>query len=149
MDMCIRQGENCSLKVFYLFLIYSRYPIDTLYYMENTKERGEYGENIACEILETFNFKIVDRNYHTRQGEIDIIATRKGITHFIEVKTSYGEYNPAENFHKTKLKRFLKTVRVYCYKHNISDELIEIDLALVNMRDRRFNFVTHANIYFH
>jgi len=117
--------------------------------MENTKQRGEYGENVACAILESFNFHIIERNYLTRYGEIDIIAERKGVIHFIEVKTSYGEYNPAENFHKIKLKRFLKTVKVYCYKHGISDELIEIDLALVNVKHRRFNLVTHANIYFH
>lgn len=117
--------------------------------MKNNKAKGNYGENITCAILETFDFTIIARNYYTRHGEIDIIAVRNGIIHFIEVKTTYGEYNPAENFHKTKLKRFLKTVRIYCYNQNISDEVIEIDLALVNVKHRRFNLVTHANIYFH
>lgn len=114
-----------------------------------TKDRGNYGENIACEILESFGFTINNRNYFTRQGEIDIIAKRNGIFHFIEVKTTYGEYNPADNFHKTKLKRFLKTVRVYCYKYKISEEIIEIDLALVNVKHRRFNLIKNANLYFH
>jgi putative endonuclease len=115
----------------------------------NTKQRGNYGEDIACEILETFNFKIIDRNYYTRQGEIDIVALKNNIIHFIEVKTTYGEYNPAENFHKTKLARFLKSVKIYCFKNNISEEIIQIDLALVDVQNRRFNLVTHANIYFH
>ncbi len=117
--------------------------------MESRRTRGDAGENIAVKLLEALNFIVVDRNYLIRQGEIDIVAHRKGIMHFIEVKTTYGEYNPAENFHRTKLKRFLKAVRVYCYKHHISDELIEIDLALVDMKNRRFNLVKHANIYFH
>lgn len=119
------------------------------YSMESSKKRGNYGEDIACGILESFDFQIIGRNYYTKQGEIDIIAQRGNIIHFIEVKTTYGEYNPAENFHKTKLKRFLKSVRVYCYKHNISDEVIEIDLALVNIKQRLFSLITHANIYFH
>lgn len=121
----------------------------TICSMDNTKKRGNYGEDIACAILESFNFHIIRRNYFTKYGEIDIIAVRAGITHFIEVKTTFGEYNPAENFHKTKLKRFLKTVRVYCYKHNVSDEVIQIDLALIDVVERRFNLVTNANIYFH
>jgi putative endonuclease len=117
--------------------------------MENMRTRGDVGENIAAKLLETMGFVIIDRNYLIRQGEIDIVVQRKGTIHFIEVKTSYGPYNPAENFHRTKLKRFLKAVRVYCYKHHISDEVIEIDLALVDMKNRRFNLVKHANIYFH
>lgn len=117
--------------------------------MESSKNKGNYGEDIACAILESFNFQIIDRNYYTKQGEIDIIAQKGNYVHFIEVKTTYGEYNPAENFHQTKLKRFLKAVRIYCYKHGICDELIEIDLALVNVKHRRFNFVKHANLYFH
>lgn len=115
----------------------------------NTKDRGNYGENIACAILESFNYKIIDRNYLTKVGEIDIIALKNNIIHFIEVKTTYGEYNPAENFHKTKLARLMKTIKIYCYKHNISDEVIQIDLALVNVKQRRFRLITHANIYFH
>ena len=117
--------------------------------MDSHKKKGDYGEDIACGILQTFGFYITGRNYHTKQGEIDIIAQRGLVTHFIEVKTTYGEYNPAENFHKTKLKRFLKAVRVYCYTNRISDEMIEIDLALVNVKHRRFTLVKHANIYFH
>jgi putative endonuclease len=117
--------------------------------MDSSKKRGDSGEDIACGILASFGFLIITRNYYTRQGEIDIIAQRGSITHFIEVKTTYGEYNPAENFHRTKLKRFLKAVRVYCYKHRISDELIEVDLALVNVKHRKFKFIKHANIYFH
>lgn len=115
----------------------------------NTKNKGRYGENIACAILESFNYKIIERNYFTRRGEIDVIALKNNIIHFIEVKTTYGKYNAAENFHKNKLARFVKTVKIYCYRNNISDEVIQIDLALVNMKHRKFNLITHANIYFH
>lgn len=113
------------------------------------KEKGNEGENTACMLLETLGFTIIDRNFYTRQGEIDIIAQKGTMIHFIEVKTSYGPYNPAENFHATKLARFMRAVRLYCYFHKISDEMIEIDLALVNMKERRFNLVNNANLYFH
>jgi putative endonuclease len=113
------------------------------------KKLGDIGENIAVDLLKKFGFDIIDRNYYINQGEIDIIAHKSRIIHFIEVKTTYGSYNPAENFHKTKLSRFLKAVRVYCYKHAIPEINIQIDLALVDMKNRRFNLIRDANIYFH
>lgn len=112
-------------------------------------KKGTFGEDVAESLLKRMGFVIIDRNFHTRQGEIDIVAQRGIYTHFIEVKTTYGEYNPAENFHKTKLSRFLKSVRFYCYIHKIQEEVIEIDLALVDIRNRRFKFVRRANLYFH
>ncbi len=115
----------------------------------NTTNKGRNGENIACAILEKFNYKIIERNYLTKYGEIDIVALKNNIIHFIEVKTTFGEYDPAENFHKGKLAKFLKTVKLYCFRKRISEEIIQIDLALVNVKQRRFNLITHANIYFH
>lgn len=113
------------------------------------RNKGFYGESVACALLEAYNFRIIERNYNTKVGEIDIVATRKGIIHFIEVKTTYGSYNPAENFHKTKLKRFMKTVRLYCYFNKIQEYQIQIDLALVDLQNRRFNLIQNANLYFH
>ncbi len=111
-------------------------------------DKGAHGEQIACNILQKRSFVIVDKNYHCTQGEIDIIATKGAEVHFIEVKTTYGPYNPAENFHKTKLKRFMKAVRVYCYLRTIPDNIIHIDLALVDMKNRIFRLVPDANNYF-
>ncbi len=118
-------------------------------YVPIPRKKGDRGEDIAIQILNTYGFVLIERNYLTKRGEIDIIALKKGVIHFIEVKTTFGEYNPAENFHKTKLTRFLKTVQIYCYLNKISEELIEIDLALVDMKHRRFTLVRHANLYFH
>ena len=38
------------------------------------QEIGRWGENLACKYLEKNNYKIIDRNFLCRQGEIDIIA---------------------------------------------------------------------------
>jgi putative endonuclease len=113
------------------------------------RNKGFYGEDVACMLLKTYGFTIIERNFNTKFGEIDIIAHKKGIIHFVEVKTTYGEYNPAENFHKTKLRRFVKTVKIYCFINKIKESDIQIDLALVNLRDRRFNLIQNANLYFH
>jgi putative endonuclease len=113
-----------------------------------SKEKGKYGEEIACKVLSSFGYEVIETNYLTRYGEIDIIARKGGIIHCIEVKSTYGAYNPAENFHKTKLKRFLKTVRIYCYMNHLTEEQIQVDLALVDLKNRVFNLVEHADAYF-
>lgn len=55
------------------------------------KRLGDAGEEFAARTLEDMGFAILDRKYRTKMGEIDIIATRNGILHFIEVKTRTGD----------------------------------------------------------
>jgi putative endonuclease len=57
--------------------------------------RGQAGEEIACGRLEHGGYTIIDRNYRTRFGELDIIARQGDTVAFIEVKAridkSHGE----------------------------------------------------------
>ena len=48
---------------------------------------GPLGEQYACEFLEKQGYRILTRNYHTRYGEIDLVAEKDGILAFVEVKT--------------------------------------------------------------
>ena len=48
---------------------------------------GNAGETAVCRYLKFRGYEIIDRNYKTRFGEIDIIAKKKNIIAFIEVKT--------------------------------------------------------------
>ena len=70
------------------------------------QEIGKWGEILACKYLEENNYRIVERNFLCRQGEIDIVAkdSKKKELVFIEVKTrsnfKYG--NPAEAVNKSK-----------------------------------------------
>lgn len=54
---------------------------------KNAKAIGNVGENKACVWLESMGFRILARNYCTQFGEIDIIALRADVLHFIEVKS--------------------------------------------------------------
>ena len=68
---------------------------DTLFCMFNKKfskeptekqKIGQIGEDCACRYLVERGFKIIERNYLKKWGEIDIIAKKKKKIHFVEVK---------------------------------------------------------------
>ena len=59
--------------------------------MFTTKIRGDIGENIAAEYLKGLGYEIMERNYRTELGEIDIIAAGEGYLIFVEVKTRLNE----------------------------------------------------------
>lgn len=102
-----------------------------------TQKIGELGEDIAVKWLNKKGFTVIDRNYTKKWGEIDIVAEKGRVTHFIEVKSGkrtlndnvstlndnvshYSNnkfgligYSPAENMHPWKLKRFIRAVETY------------------------------------
>ena len=61
----------------------------------DTRHLGQYGEEQAVRFLRRKGYRIVERNFRCRQGEIDIIARRRTILAFVEVKlrrdASHGE----------------------------------------------------------
>src|SRR3989344_6638348 len=95
---------------------------------------GRLGEDIAAKHLENRGFSIVGLNYRKKYGEIDIIAQKGKITHFIEVKSvtelansrlgrseNFNQnvsrvtdnYRPEDNIHPQKLKRLARTIQAY------------------------------------
>ncbi|MBW2614211.1 MAG: YraN family protein [Deltaproteobacteria bacterium] len=56
--------------------------------MVNRKQAfGKVGESVAVQYLKKQGYKIIEKNYRTKVGEIDIIAKEKGSLVFVEVKT--------------------------------------------------------------
>ncbi len=86
------------------------------------KDLGDWGESQACGFLKRQGFKVVERNFHTTTGEIDIVAERGGDYYFVEVKTRRaGELASDLAVTPEKRRRFKKAVRVYCYRRNIGE----------------------------
>ncbi len=101
------------------------------------QEIGKLGEDIAVNYLKQKGYKILDRNFECRQGEIDIIALDKKEIVFIEVKTrtsnKYGA--PSEAVNKIKQKHMLQTIKYYLYIRNLNDEFVRIDVIEVYIKD--------------
>ncbi len=91
----------------------------------HNKNLGDWGENQACDFLQRHGFAIVERNYHTTMGEIDVIATKGDDYYFIEVKTRKdSELAHDDSITYAKKRKLLKTIRAYCYARNITDKSI-------------------------
>lgn len=97
------------------------------------RKLGDIGENIAGEFLLKRGYEIVERNYLRKWGEIDVIAMKRGVYHFVEVKSvSYETYRPEENMHPRKLKRLGRTIQTYLL-HKKLDCDWQLDLITVRM----------------
>ncbi len=79
--------------------------------MSATQKTGALGENFAAEYYEKRGFKIVARNYHSRYGEIDVIAENDFYVVFCEVKTRSvkAAVRPAASVGKSKIKKLTLT----------------------------------------
>ncbi len=83
--------------------------------MDSRKELGRWGEELAVRWLEDNSFDVIERNYRTQWGEIDIVAKKDDVLYFVEVRTVKGSLfsHPLETLTKRKLERLKKTI--YCY----------------------------------
>ena len=100
----------------------------------STKQVGNFGEELACQFLKRQGYKILERNYRIRGGEIDIVARDGEYLAFIEVKTRYShDYGlPSESITYFKIKSLLKTALFYIQKINWGDKGYRIDLVTVD-----------------
>lgn len=81
----------------------------------DAREIGALGEKIAAEYLTGLGYVIRERNFRSREGEIDIIAEKDDFLVFIEVRTrtssSYG--TPEESVTAQKKERLLVLAEAY------------------------------------
>ncbi|OGH24060.1 MAG: hypothetical protein A3J69_02115 [Candidatus Levybacteria bacterium RIFCSPHIGHO2_02_FULL_42_12] len=103
---------------------------------------GIRGEDIAAQFLAKKGFRIIERNFKKRYGEIDIVAIDPskssgpdGTLVFVEVKTrSSGEFgNPLEAITSFKLKQLIKTAQFYHLTHPDFPDLLRIDAVSVEI----------------
>ena len=99
---------------------------------------GNQNEELAATFLETEDFSIVARNYYARKlGEIDIIAMRDGVLHFIEVKSGQKDFDPIYNFTPSKQRKMINSAYYYMKSHNL-DVVFSIDLIVVRWGEVEF-----------
>ena len=83
---------------------------------------GLKGEDKAQNFLKKQGFTIIERNFHSKFGEIDIIAQKDEILHFIEVKSTSGDYEASYRLNPQKYEKILKTLNFYLLKKGLNND---------------------------
>ena len=102
----------------------------------NTKLTGNEGENRAASYLEAKGFEIIERNWRTNRGEIDIIAFKNDTLVFVEVKTlPNGTLDMIQReLNYQKRERILKTSKRFLLNHRqYSNSYVRFDVIVIDM----------------
>ena len=110
--------------------------------MRVSNPTAKLGENLACDYLKKQKYNILERNFHAKGGEIDIVAIdtseKESVLCFIEVKTrtsgSYG--TPFEAITYWKLKALQKTAQFYKITHQNLPDSLRLDAVSIIIKPK-------------
>ena len=107
---------------------------------------GKRGEDIAVKYLETHGYRVLDRNFTTEIGEVDIFATDERTLIAVEVKSRLSlEYGtPAEAVGHEKVKKISQVTSQYIKKFRLFDVPVRFDVVEVYLEDNTVNHIKNA-----
>jgi putative endonuclease len=112
-------------------------------YSEN---KGFAYEKIAKEYLIKKNYTIIEENFTSKYGEIDIIAKNNETISFVEVKgrknTSHGY--PGEFVTGNKQRKIIMTAKYYIMKHGDYDTQYRFDVIEIILDEKSINYIENA-----
>ncbi|MDP3996145.1 MAG: YraN family protein [bacterium] len=130
--------------------------------MAKHNETGRLGEDIACKFMTGEGFRVLDRNYSRKWGELDIVAVKRGKLHFVEVKTVSRDlesleiarkkgivdgYKPEDNIHAWKVKRLRRVIQTYlANQKNDPDWQFDVVTVMVDEKKRLARVFLHDNV---
>lgn len=111
-------------------------------------ELGITGEQLAEKYLNGLGYAIVERNWRSGHHEIDIVASKNDILHFIEVKTRRGnKYGyPEEAVDRRKLRCLIFAGDSYLQKHP-HWKRIQFDILAITFRGEVPEYFLIEDVY--
>ena len=117
-------------------------------FFKHKRDKGNTGEDIACEYLERRGLKVIARNYQRKWGELDIVAQNGEAIHFFEVKSvlvsgrerSIDWHRPEENVHDLKIRHIRRMVETFLAEWGRGADVefhFHVLCVFMNMRTRR------------
>ena len=108
------------------------------------RKKGDEGEEVAFAYLKKHGYKILERNYSAKFGEVDLIAKKEKTVIFVEVKTRkdalQSDLYPERNVDWRKQRKLIRTAEYYLIKNNYPDDtpwqidVIGVELDMVSRR---------------
>ena len=118
--------------------------MNILHVLTSRRKLGNFGEDAAARFLRRKHYKVIERNYVGKSGEIDIIARKKRLLAFVEVKTRSAEKEglyesrPAAAVDSKKQRRLISIANEYARRSHKEDgcqmrmDVIEVYTMKVN-----------------
>lgn len=102
------------------------------------KDIGAFGEKLAGEYLKKRGYRILETNYRSPDGEVDIIAKEGEYLVFVEVRTKRGRSfgTPQESITQAKAERLIKVAYYYQQTNQNLPQLWRIDVVSVDLGGR-------------
>lgn len=119
---------------------------------------GLLGENIALKFLLSKGFCLLEKNYLTKYGEVDIIAQKDGVIHFVEVKSvscesidnfSQVKHKPEENVTFSKMRKIKKAIEIFLLEKDalsLSPMSIDVLSVYVDQKSKKAKVVPFWNV---
>jgi putative endonuclease len=99
---------------------------------------GDESESLATRFLEQEGFVILERNYFARKlGEVDIIAQKENVLHFVEVKSAKANFDPVYNVTSAKLRKVINSAQYYMKIKNLN-VAFSIDALIIRCDEVEF-----------
>jgi putative endonuclease len=112
-----------------------------------TQQLGSFGERVARAHLEAKGYAIIDRNFRTRDCEIDLIARDGEQVVFVEVRTRRGSYPgmAALSITRGKARQLVRATQLYAERHpEVADAPLRIDVIAIELGvDGKMRELTH------
>lgn len=123
----------------------------------STRKKGKKAEEIAEKYFLSQGFEIVEKNFKTKVGEIDLIVKKKELLVFVEVKSTSlpQEFIPEEKIDLAKQKKILNSAKIFWvknYKKFSKIKEIRFDVVVVNLKNEELKhyesaFFEEVNFY--
>ncbi|MFH1187782.1 MAG: YraN family protein, partial [bacterium] len=103
--------------------------------MNKKQKIGLYGEELAEKFFLKKGYKILDKRFQTRFGEIDLVISKDEIIVFVEVKTRTTNIfgSPEESINYYKIKKMKIAATQYVQKNNIKDKNLRLDCLAIEL----------------
>jgi putative endonuclease len=117
--------------------------------MACNSERGREGEQLAVDWLVSKGFTILHRNWRYRQFEIDIVAMKNGMPHFVEVKyRSSQQYGyPESSVRSRKKTSIFHAVNEFMFRHPVYRDFRVDILSIYEKKQGGAEFFFIEDIY--
>lgn len=112
----------------------------------NNIEKGKLGEEIALKYIISKGGKVIEKNYRTKIGEVDIIAKLNGELVFVEVKSrsniNYGY--PSESVNYKKKRKITNVAKYYILDNSLENLSIRFDVIEIYFNEKQINHIVNA-----